>query len=132
MAKTVSADYRDIAGEFTKRVSSKLGSKVNAILLYGSVSRGEARKDSDIDILIVTPYAHTWTFKDRIYTILTDFELENDFRFLISLFIVTPNELKRQILLGTPFIRNVDEDRIGLYNGRVWERYTQKAYWKAI
>ena len=76
MAMTISAEYRDIAEEFVKRVVFRLGDKIDSILLYGSVSRGEAKKNSDIDILIVTPYAHNAMFKDAIYTILTNFEVE--------------------------------------------------------
>lgn len=39
--------------EFKQRLSSKYGNLVSSILLYGSKARGQASKDSDIDILVV-------------------------------------------------------------------------------
>ena len=115
MAEAISAEYRAMAEEFVKRVTFRLGNKIDSILLYGSVSRGEAKKSSDIDLFIVTPYAHNPVFKDAIYTIATDFELENDFSFLISMFFITLKELAAQVLLKVPFIDNVKTDGVKLY-----------------
>ena len=44
---------RDIAKEFAKKLNSN---KINTIILFGSVARGEDSEDSDIDILIVSDY----------------------------------------------------------------------------
>jgi predicted nucleotidyltransferase len=115
MASTINIKYKDFAVEFAKRAVTKLGNKIDAILLYGSVSRGEAKKTSDIDLLIITNYAHNSVFKDKIYTIATDFEYENDFSFFLSMVFVTPNELAKQVALRVPFIENVREDAVRLY-----------------
>lgn len=42
-----------IAYEFANAINCD---KINKIILFGSVARGEDRKDSDIDILIVSDY----------------------------------------------------------------------------
>ena len=115
MASTINIKYKDFAVEFAKRAVTKLGNKIDAILLYGSVSRGEAKKTSDIDLLIITNYAHNSVFKDKIYTIATDFEYENDFSFFLSMVFVTPNELAKQVALRVTFIENVREDAVRLY-----------------
>ena len=115
MASTINIKYKDFAVEFAKRAVTKLGNKIDAILLYGSVSRGEAKKTSDIDLLIITNYAHNSVFKDKIYTIAADFEYENDFSFFLSMVFVTPNELAKQVALRVPFIENVREDAVRLY-----------------
>jgi len=39
--------------EFVKRVKEKYGGKIEKIILFGSYARGEAKEESDIDILIV-------------------------------------------------------------------------------
>ena len=46
--------YQRAVDEFMKRVLEKYRNRVDDIILFGSVARGEAKEDSDIDILIVT------------------------------------------------------------------------------
>jgi len=40
--------------EFVKRASEAYGDRIHSIILFGSVARGTARPDSDIDLLVVT------------------------------------------------------------------------------
>jgi predicted nucleotidyltransferase len=128
MAKMISLEYRRIAEEFARRLSVKLGKNIDAVVLYGSVSRGEAKKKSDIDVLVLTKYANNISFTSKLYDILVEFEKENDFGFFISLFLVTPEQLKRQVALGTPFIRNVSEDAMALYGRSIFEKFIGKLY----
>ena len=46
--------YQKAVDEFVERVSDKYSDRIDSIILFGSVARGEAREESDIDILIVT------------------------------------------------------------------------------
>jgi len=45
--------YREAVNEFVRRVLERYKDKIDSIILFGSVARGEAREDSDIDILVV-------------------------------------------------------------------------------
>ena len=38
---------------FRDRILKELGDRINAIVVYGSVARGEYREDSDVGVLIV-------------------------------------------------------------------------------
>jgi len=40
--------------DFKNRIERKLGIKVSYILFFGSRARGDYRKDSDIDLIIVS------------------------------------------------------------------------------
>jgi predicted nucleotidyltransferase len=40
--------------DFGSRMTDELGDNIDRIILYGSVARGEAREQSDVDVLIVT------------------------------------------------------------------------------
>ncbi len=40
--------------EFLKAAQQKQGSKIEKIILFGSMARGEATEESDIDILVIT------------------------------------------------------------------------------
>ena len=49
----VHENYKDLIKEYCKIVLSYYGSKVKSICLFGSVARGEATLESDIDMLVV-------------------------------------------------------------------------------
>ena len=46
--------YRKAVDEFVERVLDKYSDRIDSIILFGSVARGEAKEESDIDILVVT------------------------------------------------------------------------------
>jgi len=46
-------DYKGLILTFRDIISEKLGDSIVSLVLYGSVARGEARKESDVDLLII-------------------------------------------------------------------------------
>jgi predicted nucleotidyltransferase len=46
--------YHEPLSEFVNVALEKYGEKIESIILFGSVAMGKAKRDSDIDILIVT------------------------------------------------------------------------------
>ena len=60
----------EIAKEFAKKIKSE---KILKIILFGSVARGDDTEDSDIDILIISPFADE--LDDEIGKIAVDFIL---------------------------------------------------------
>ena len=81
------------------------------IILYGSRARGDERKDSDWDILVLTDYPvdlnKERTFRDNLY----DLELQTGEPF--SIFVYSKNDwtTKQRI---TPFYSNVIQEGIRL------------------
>ncbi|MDP1553667.1 MAG: nucleotidyltransferase domain-containing protein [Methanobacteriaceae archaeon] len=45
--------YQEAVQEFVRRIEKDHHNEIESIILFGSVARGEAREDSDIDILII-------------------------------------------------------------------------------
>lgn len=45
--------YRSVLAELVEALKRRLGDSLVSVVLYGSVARGEARADSDVDLLIV-------------------------------------------------------------------------------
>ncbi len=45
--------YQEPVREFVKVALEKYGDKIEGIILFGSVARGKAKEDSDIDVLVV-------------------------------------------------------------------------------
>ena len=100
-AKTkISEKYRNVANEFARRALEKCGDRIESIVLFGSVARGEARGDSDIDVLVVWrgDESEGW----RSMTGLS-FDVLLDVREYISVKVIGLKDLG----LKTPFMRNV-------------------------
>ncbi|MCK4529201.1 nucleotidyltransferase domain-containing protein [candidate division WOR-3 bacterium] len=49
----ISEKYRESVNEFVRRALEKYGDTIDSIILFGSVARGEAKEDSDVDILVI-------------------------------------------------------------------------------
>jgi predicted nucleotidyltransferase len=54
-SRELSMEFRrqEALDEFVKRASEAYGDRIRGITLFGSVARGTARPDSDIDLLVV-------------------------------------------------------------------------------
>lgn len=47
-------DYRSLAKDFAHSLKETYGSRIERIILFGSVARGDYHEDSDIDLLVAT------------------------------------------------------------------------------
>jgi predicted nucleotidyltransferase len=94
-----------------KKEASKLRPEVQTIL-YGSEARGDARPDSDIDLLLlVNKDRLSYNDKDRIIAPFYDIELDTGI--IISMHIMPRKEWENRPFL-TPFQLNVKKDGITL------------------
>ena len=67
--------------DFRDRVVEELGNRINAIILYGSVARGEAGEESDIDVLIV---GRDKEVRSKVSEISYEIDYENSFETFIT------------------------------------------------
>ena len=102
-----------VAEEFARRVVSTLGEQVESVILYGSVARGDAGPESDIDILVVGDDKRR--LNDVTRQVASDLGCEGGFTSFISPFQIERDELANLKRLGSPFIRNVLTDGQALY-----------------
>ena len=96
----IQARYKEPVEEFVRRVMEKYRNKIDNIILFGSVARGEAKEDSDIDILVVWNgnEAEGW----RAMTGLA-FDVLLDAGEYISIKVLGLDDLK----VENPFVKNV-------------------------
>ena len=69
---------QSIVYKFAQTMKGLFGSKLNKIIVYGSYSRGDYGKNSDVDIMILVdlPEAEIKKFENRVYDVA--FEIEMD------------------------------------------------------
>lgn len=95
--------------DFSEKVYRKLGHNVASILLFGSKSRGDYKKNSDIDILIVLKNSNEDQI-NYIYNVVMD--LVSEYKIYLSVKIFSEKEFEYYKSIPTMFISNVLRDGI--------------------
>ncbi len=78
----VKTELRKIAGEEAR------------LIVYGSYARGEARPDSDVDLMVVLPdELKTFEMEDKVRDAIYDIGFDNDF--LFSVMVASESHVKK-------------------------------------
>ncbi len=101
-----------IISEFVKESTKKYKNKIDEILLFGSVARGNYTNESDIDILVITN-------RDR-YDMLRklseiSFDIMLKYRNYISVKTLSAEEFNKLQRMNSSFIRNILKEGVILY-----------------
>jgi len=97
-----------LAKEVRKRLTEELGQPVK-VIMFGSQARGDATKESDIDLLVILP-----SLDSKMLNLAFDiaWEVGFDAGKMISVVPAEKNELKR--LAVSPFYRAVKREGIAV------------------
>lgn len=125
MPQNLNEKYKQAAEEFARRVASALGDRVDSIVLYGSVARGEANRESDIDILVVSP--DPYGIREVLSVTRGDFTYEYDYAFFVSVLHYSREELYNLQQLRAPFFQEVSRDGVILYDNGTFARVRGEA-----
>ncbi len=109
--------------DFRNRVVKELGDRIESIVVYGSVARGEAGEDSDIDVLIV---GRDKEIRSRISEIGYDVDYGNKFETFITLIYFTREEFEHRIRVGSPYIYEVLKEGVALYDDGTFKGIREK------
>lgn len=97
--------------EFKKRLLENFGSLILDILLFGSKTKGKAKKTSDIDILVIIRNERH-DLKRKVLNIAFDVMLE--FSINLSVVVISKSSWQKYSNLPTSFSFNVQKDAIKL------------------
>ncbi len=100
---------RHIAEEFARELKATYGARIERVILFGSVARGDDREGSDVDLLVVTPEPGLGLQWD-VAGDATELLLREGV--LVSVLVVTRAEWERSE--GTAFARRVAAEGLAL------------------
>ena len=64
--------HREVAEAFARDVRRVLGDNVVEVILFGSVARGEASEESDVDILVIVK-KNPWDSQKKLADLVVDY-----------------------------------------------------------
>jgi predicted nucleotidyltransferase len=99
----------DAAHEFAERLRALFGARVEWVRLYGSQARGEAREESDVDVLAVV---RDLSWKEKIAAIELGCDVSLARTLHISPVVMATADFDRLIELESSFARNVLADGV--------------------
>ena len=120
---TVSDTHGKITESLANRLLAELGSHIHSIVLFGSVARGEAHEESDIDVLLITEAP--FETRKRIHEISYDIDLENEV-FTQTVFFTT-QAFEREVNMRSYFSTDVLSQGIVLYDDGTFRRIRRNA-----
>ena len=103
-------DILPLVHQLKERIADAYGERFAGLRLYGSYARGEAREDSDVDLLVLLHgEVDRWAEIDRLVDLSHDLELETG-----EIFSLLPRSVEEFESGESFFFRNVHRDALAL------------------
>ena len=111
---------RDAANAFALEVRAEFGDRVDSIVLYGSVARGDIHEDSDVDVLVIGQdlAAH----RKRVEEIASAQRMSDDDFLWLQPITYDRDRFLKLYRIHAPYAENVVEDGLPLYDTGLFTR----------
>lgn len=106
----LTSNQRQALNELRRRLLEEF--EIENLVLYGSVARGEADEESDIDILVITKYAMTRPERHEITDVVFEINLEHDTNF--STLVVDRSSWEAGPIRVLPIHEEIEKEGISL------------------
>ena len=105
-------DIAPLLHDFKIGAQKLYGERLKSIILFGSFARGEARADSDVDILLVLEDADVDFYQEvkRLSDLV--FEVMMEYQRVISAFPISEKDLEKKV--RNPFYINIKKDGVAI------------------
>ena len=119
---TTQSKYERVAELLTERLLAGFRDEIHSIILFGSVARGDATEDSDIDVLIISeaPYET----QRKMHRASTEIDLGNEV--FTQLAIIAADELENEVSMRSWFSSDIVGQGIVLYDDGTFQRIRSK------
>lgn len=107
-------DYRSIMDKYIYKLQEIYGSKMKAVILYGSYARGDYTAESDIDIMLLVDMPDKEISKLFAKTSDMTYDFNFDNHTDISLLVKDINQFYKWVMVH-PFYQNVQKEGVVLY-----------------
>ena len=102
---------------FVEKLKEQEGDNLLRVVLFGSVARGDCRKDSDLDIFVLVKEGKHFELGERVIGVAVDVELEEGECLVhLSPFVKTWEEYSFGTRVGIPVFSAIEEEGIVLYD----------------
>ncbi|HIU02185.1 MAG TPA: nucleotidyltransferase domain-containing protein [Candidatus Onthocola gallistercoris] len=107
-------NVQNLMDQYIGEIKKIYGAHLRKVILYGSYARGDFRKDSDVDIMILLdlPDADIKAYSQRLSYMTYDFNLDHDID--IKPIAKSEDHFKKWID-NYPFYANIHEEGVVLY-----------------
>ena len=107
----LSLKEKKVLEEFKRRIKEKYFNEIQDVLVFGSKARGNAGKESDIDIIVITS-SEDWKKGDKIREI--GYGLDEDIGYKLSIQVISKSHIAYLRRNSFQFIKNVEKEAIFL------------------
>ena len=115
--------HRRAVESLKEQLLAELKDQIHSMVLFGSVARGEAKPDSDIDFLLITEAP--FDTRQRIDEITYDVDLENEV--FTQLVFFTTQRFEEEVRIRSYLAADVLTEGVELYDDGTFERIRQQA-----
>ena len=95
--------------DFKARLLRLFGQRLELVKVFGSQVRGEAREDSDVDVLVVLDHAG---YEELRQTLDLTCEILADYDLLIDPHIEAAERYRHRVEVGWPLIEEIEKDGV--------------------
>ncbi|MCL4458751.1 MAG: nucleotidyltransferase domain-containing protein [Chloroflexi bacterium] len=111
--------YQKSIEQLKREILSRIGDRIDSIVLYGSAARGEYRPlESDIDILVIAEDDNS-SLKAEISSVIGEIDLRN--ATATSLVYLSRSNFRSYLGWGSPLLESVLEEGVILYDNGTFE-----------
>jgi predicted nucleotidyltransferase len=107
----LSVSEKHIVEEFKRQVEQRFPGELIRVVLFGSKVRGDATRESDVDVLVVI-HSEGWRLGDQIRSLGYALELEHGV--VLSIQVMSQRHYEELRLFGSQFFKAVEREGVSV------------------
>ncbi len=111
---SVTTQERQLAQVFRQELQALLGDRLVNVRMYGSRTRGDARRDSDLDILVLLRGQPEPALRYQIYDLAHDLSASRDFQVPLAPLVMSHGDFQELRSRERRFAQEVERDGVVL------------------